>query len=65
MLRSGYSYEESKEADRNNVLNGYCGGFTIEIPINKEKGTTFGLDYSYRASYSFQGCHSIGARINL
>lgn len=67
MLRAGYSYEKgiTKKADRTTVYTGPSAGFTVEIPLNKEKGSSFGLDYSYRASDPFQGTHSIGVRINL
>ena len=67
MLRAGYAYEKglTNKADRTTAYTGPCGGFTVEIPLNKEKGSSFGLDYSYRASDPFQGTHSVGVRINL
>ncbi len=66
MVRVGYAYEKditSKEK-RTNVFTGPSAGFTVEIPFGKNK-STFGLDYSYRATNPFSGTHSIGARINL
>ena len=75
MLRTGYTYEdgirysyeyakqEGKDSWRTTALRGPSAGFTLELPISEE--TTFGLDYSYRHTDPFQGCHSIGARINL
>ncbi|MDQ3048248.1 MAG: PorV/PorQ family protein [Bacteroidota bacterium] len=66
MVRVGYTYEKgvtSKE-DRTTVFTGPSAGFTLELPFGKNK-STFGLDYSYRATNPFQGTHSIGARINL
>jgi hypothetical protein len=67
MLRAGYDYEKgiTNKADRTTAYTGPCGGFTVEIPLNKEKGSSFGLDYSYRATDPFEGTHSIGVRINL
>jgi hypothetical protein len=67
MLRAGYMYEKgiTKKADRTTAYTGPCGGFTVEIPLNKVKGSSFGLDYSYRASNPFQGTHCLGVRINL
>jgi hypothetical protein len=73
MVRAGYAYEKgiTNTADdpdkesRNTVFTGPTAGFTIEIPMNKAKGSTFGLDYSYRATNPFKGVHSFGARINL
>ncbi len=72
MLRAGYGYEkgignddDSKEDYRTSAQKGLSAGFTIELPLNKEKGSTFGLDYSYRATNPFNGTHSIGIRMNL
>jgi hypothetical protein len=67
MLRGGYCYEKgiSNALERSSALTGPSAGFTVEIPLNKEKGSSFGLDYSYRASNPFNGTHSIGARISL
>ena len=65
MLRGGFTYEQDiLDANlRTTALTGPSAGFTVEIPIGK--GKSFGLDYSYRATNPFQGCHSMGARINL
>jgi hypothetical protein len=67
MIRGGYAYEKgiTNKADRTTAYTGPCGGFTVEIPLNKDKKSSFGIDYSYRASDPFQGTHSIGIRINL
>lgn len=67
MLRVGYVYEKgiTKKVTRTTALTGPCGGFSVEIPLNKEKGSNFALDYSYTATNPFQGTHSIGARINM
>lgn len=66
MLRVGYTYEKgiTNKDDRTTVFTGPSAGFTVELPFGKNK-STFGLDYSYRATDPFQGTHSIGARINL
>jgi len=72
MVRAGYLFEkgisnndDTKDPYRTNAFTGLSAGFTIEVPLNKEKGTTFGLDYSYRATNPFNGTHSIGLRMNL
>ncbi|HRS53184.1 MAG TPA: PorV/PorQ family protein [Bacteroidales bacterium] len=67
MLRAGYTYEKGilKSSERTTVFTGLSAGFTIEVPLNKEKGSSFSLDYSYRATNPFSGTHSIGARIYL
>lgn len=63
MIRAGYLYEGG--TDKTTFLTGPTAGVTFEIPLSKEKGTTFGIDYSYRDTNPFQGVHSIGARINI
>ncbi len=66
MVRVGYTYEKDilNKDKRTNVFTGPSAGFTLEIPFGKNK-STFGIDYSYRATNPFNGTHSIGARINL
>jgi hypothetical protein len=66
MVRVGYTYEEDilDKEKRTTVFTGPSAGFTFEIPFGKNK-STFGLDYSYRATNPFNGTHSFGARINL
>ena len=75
MIRTGYVYEEGirfsqgfaedndKKSYRTTALRGPTAGFTVELPMGN--GSTFGLDYSYRATQPFNGSHSIGARIDL
>lgn len=67
MLRGGYTYEKGLVGDglRTTAYTGPSAGLSIQVPMNKEKGTSFALDYSYRASNPFQGTHCIGARISL
>ncbi len=66
-LRGGYAFEKGsfKKADRTNALTGPHAGVTVQVPVNKKKGSTIGIDYSYRATDPFQGVHSFGVRINL
>jgi hypothetical protein len=67
MARVGYVYEKGilDEEERTTAFTGLNAGFTVELPLNKAKGSSFGFDYSYRATDPFQGCHTFGARINL
>jgi hypothetical protein len=67
MLRAGYTYEDgiTEKASRTTVYTGPSAGFTVQVPLSKEKGSTFSVDYSYRATDPFDGVHTIGARINL
>jgi hypothetical protein len=67
MLRGAYSYEEgiTSVANRTSVYTGPSAGITVQVPLNKENGSMFGIDYSYRASDPFSGTHSIGVRLNF
>lgn len=81
MLRGGYTFEtgifsKDRDALNTNLLNAFTGpsaGASVDIPLSKgakvnESGKLqprFGIDYSFRATYNFQGVHSIGARITL
>ncbi len=67
MLRGGYAYEDgiTSDKDRTTAFTGPSAGFTVQVPFNKEKGSSLAIDYSYRATDPFNGTHSIGARINL
>jgi len=67
MLRAGYVYEEGifDYETRTTVFTGPSAGISINIPLNKEKGSMFSLEYSYRDTNPFNGVHSIGARISL
>lgn len=73
-LRAGFTYERGLFAgyDGNNTkttrttpFTGPSAGFSVDIPLNKDKGSKFSFDYAYRATDPFQGTHSIGARISL
>ena len=67
MLRAGFTYEKdifSKE-NRLTAFTGPSCGLTFELPFGESKKSSFALDYSYRFTNPFAGCHTIGARINL
>lgn len=67
VLRAGYTYEDgiTNTADRTTVFTGPSAGISVQIPLNKEKGSIFAVDYSYRDTDPFDGVHTIGARISL
>lgn len=67
MIRGAYTFEEgiTSSSERTTVFTGPSAGLTVQVPLNKEKGTNFSLDYSFRATSPFNGTHSIGARITL
>lgn len=71
MLRAAYTYENADNVSYNGgnattLNNGFSTGATIEIPLNREKGSVFGIDYAFRATHDvgpFNGTHSVGARL--
>lgn len=67
MLRAAYTYEDgiTEKKNRTTVFTGPSAGFTVQVPINKEKGSTISIDYSYRATDPFDGTHTFGIRLNL
>lgn len=67
MLRAGYMYENGilSTDTRTTAFTGPTAGVSFEVPFGPDKKSTFAVDYSYRATDPFQGCHSIGARLNL
>lgn len=66
MLRGAYNGESDNlyASKSPSVYNGISFGGTFEVPLN-DKGTTFGIDYSYRVTHVFNGTHCFGARITL
>jgi hypothetical protein len=70
MLRTGYTYEEGIFDDietdpRTNVSKGLSAGISVQVPLNKESGSVFSVDYSYRDTDHFSGNHSIGVRMSF
>lgn len=71
MLRAAYTYEKGineaiTDPERSNASKGLSGGFSVQVPMNKEKkGSALSIDYSYRSTEHFEGTHTIGARINF
>jgi len=69
MVRGGYLYESGVNPfkddyeDRTTVFTGPTGGVSLRLPLNKETGSVFSIDYSYRDTDPFSGVHTIGARI--
>ena len=78
LLRCGYTYEKgifskgengtgSAIYDRDECMNvnrGLAAGLSVQIPLSKdENGMKLAVDYSYRDTYTFNGTHTVGARI--
>ncbi len=68
MVRGGFHYEEGifdAMPERTTAYTGPAAGVTIQVPLKKEEGSNFAIDYAYRSSSPYQGIHTIGARISF
>lgn len=66
MVRAGYKFYDNRfDEQSTTALTGFTGGFSFDIPLDKEKGNSFGIDYSFRATNPFSGIHTIGVRLDL
>ena len=68
MLRAAYRFQNGmfKDATRLDVYNGLAAGITVQAPFKKDQsGASLAIDYSFRATHTFMGTHSIGLRFNL
>lgn len=70
MLRAGYTFEDGmfediESGNKITVSKGFSGGFSVQVPLNKDQGSVFSIDYSYRSTEHFDGTHSIGVKIAL
>ncbi len=67
MFRAGYVYEKGieKYETRKTWFTGPVCGVSVQIPLNKEKGSTFAIEYSYRDTNPFNGVHSVSAKVSL
>jgi len=66
MVRGGYVYESDITDDVENATasQGASFGATVEVPLGSS-GNTFGIDYSYRTTRTFDGSHGIGIRLTF
>jgi hypothetical protein len=66
-LRGGYVHEKDIDSSElsETLYTGWSYGFSLQVPLNKETGSFFSIDYSYRTTNPFLGVHSVGARISL
>ena len=72
MIRAGYTWEKGiwtkggvEDADEcMNINRGLSAGASVQVPLSKkENGMKLAVDYSYRDTFTFNGTHSVGARI--
>ena len=66
-LRGAYKIDLNSriDGDPRSIYSGLSGGMSIDLPLNVEKGSKFGIDYAYRATQPFQGTHNLSIRISL
>ncbi|MCS6790217.1 MAG: PorV/PorQ family protein [Bacteroidia bacterium] len=69
MVRGAYLWEPdiTNKNKAQNAFNGMNFGATLELPFKtgENRYSSFGIDYSYRPTYFFNGTHSIGARLYI
>lgn len=65
-LRTGFLHEKDifSSENRTTAYTGPSFGMSLQAPLGKNAGK-ISIDYSYRTTTSFDGTHTIGARINL
>jgi hypothetical protein len=72
LIRAGYTWEKGiwakggvEDADEcMNINRGLSAGVSLQVPLSKkENAMKLAVDYSYRDTYTFNGTHSVGARI--
>jgi hypothetical protein len=66
-VRGGYLYEDGITSDdeRTTVFTGPSAGVSVDLPFGEEKKSAVSIDYGYRSTNPFSGCHSLGIRISL
>jgi hypothetical protein len=64
-VRGGYTIEPDMWKANTSVYTGPSCGTSILIPLGKEVKSRIAIDYAYRFTQQWKGCHSIGARIIL
>ena len=72
LIRAGYTYEKGiwskagiiDDINCMNINRGLSAGLSVQVPLTKkEDGMKLAIDYSFRDTYTFNGTHSVGARI--
>ena len=69
VLRSGYVFESGifkgiLDDQCMNLNRGLHAGASVQVPLSKkDDAPVIAIDYAFRQTYSYQGSHSIGARL--
>lgn len=67
-LRAAYQYEMGYSSDqviKEQVYTGLSAGFSLQVPMTKDKEKAFGIDYAFRATNPWEGTHSLTVRLDL
>jgi hypothetical protein len=64
-IRGGYTIEPDMWKNNTSIFSGPSCGTSIFIPLGKKVKSRIAIDYGYRFTQQWKGCHSIGARIIL
>ncbi len=67
-IRAGYKYEFGQgdnDGINSSLDKGFCGGFSVDVPLKKNSTNKLGIDYGYRHTSRWSGTHNIGVSINL
>jgi hypothetical protein len=66
-VRVSQAYEKNifNQDEAQNAFTGLAGGVSVNIPFGRGSRSAFGVDYSYRHTYWFNGTHTLGFRLTL
>jgi hypothetical protein len=66
VLRGSYMLEIGEaNVDDRNIYSGPGAGFTVNVPLSKNKQDKIAIDYSYRTTHRFRGSHNFCVRIDI
>jgi hypothetical protein len=63
--RLGYKHELESNSVERTLDTGLSAGFSLTLPVTKNKETRLGLDYAFRATAVYQGIHNLGLRLEF
>jgi len=64
-IRGGYKHELSNTVGTENIYDGFAGGVSFDVPLQKAGDTKLGLDYAYRTTRHFRGTHNLSLRLSF
>jgi len=64
-LRGAYKFELQQSTGTDNIYDGFAGGISFDLPLQKAGNTKLGLDYAYRTTRFFRGTHNLSVRLGF